>query len=118
VGYAWLLGGAEELPVFERFFMGGEYTIRGYELRTVGPRDQFGRVIGGTSSLLFNFEYMFLLTPEIRIVPFVDLGNAYEGKIDLVPVMNVPFRFIIAHPINPKEYHRTSAFRFTIGTNF
>lgn len=134
IGYAWLLDEDPKarLPVFERFFMGGEYTVRGYELRTIGPRDANGYIIGGTSSLLFNFEYMFLLTPEIRIVPFVDAGNAYNGKIDFkdlqysagiemrffVPVMNVPFRFIFAHPINPKEYHRTSAFHFTIGTNF
>jgi len=35
-----------------------------------------------------------------------------------VPVMNVPFRFIYARPINPKEYHRTNPFTFTIGVNF
>jgi outer membrane translocation and assembly module TamA len=112
--------------------MGGEYTVRGYELRTIGPRDENGYIIGGTSSLLFNFEYMFLITPEIRIVPFVDAGNAYNGKINFrdlyysagvemrffVPVMNIPFRFIFAHPINPEDYHSTSAFHFTVGTNF
>ena len=133
VGYAWLLGDElEALPVYERFFMGGEYTIRGYELRAVGPRDEEGRIIGGTSSFLLNLEYMFLLSPEIRIVPFVDIGNAFMGGIDFgdlqysagvemrffVPVMNVPFRFIFARPINPKDYHDTNSFQFTIGTNF
>lgn len=132
ISNAWLLGGTEELPVFERYFMGGEFTLRGYELRTVGPRDEYGQIIGGTSSLLFNLEYMFLLTNEIRIVPFFDAGNAYNGKIDFtdmfysggveirffVPVMNVPFRFILAHPINPLPDHRLSRFHFTIGVNF
>lgn len=132
VGYAKMLDEGAELPVFERYFMGGEYTIRGYELRTVGPRDELDRVIGGTSSVLLNLEYMFLVTKEIRVVPFVDMGNAYSGGIDFnqlhysagievrffVPVMNIPFRFIIAQPINPEEYHRTNSFLFTIGTNF
>ena len=132
VGYAKLLGETAELPVFERFFMGGENTLRGYELRTVGPRDEYGRIIGGTSSLLFNFEYAFLISREIRVVPFVDMGNAFAGGINVrdlhysagvemrffVPVMNIPFRFIIARPLNPEPYHRTSSFLFTIGSIF
>jgi outer membrane protein insertion porin family len=132
LGYAKMLDEEGELPVFERYFMGGEYTIRGYELRTVGPRDEYNRIIGGTSSVLINLEYMFLVTNEIRIVPFVDMGNAYSGGINwrdiqysaglevrfFVPVMNIPFRFILAKPINPKDYHRTNSFLFTLGTNF
>ena len=132
IGYAKLLGETKQLPVFERFFMGGEFTLRGYELRTVGPRDEFGRIIGGTSSLLFNFEYVFKITNEIRVAPFVDAGNAYTGPIDIndlhysagvemtffVPVMNIPFRFIFSRPINPKEFHRTNPFHFTIGVMF
>lgn len=132
LGYSETLENNVELPVFERFFMGGENTIRGYKLRTVGPRDEYGRIIGGTKSLLFNVENAILITNEIRIVPFLDAGNAFAKSIDLgglqysagielrffVPVMNVPFRFIYAKPINPKEYHQTSSFLFTIGSIF
>jgi outer membrane protein insertion porin family len=133
VGWAETIGeGTAELPVFERFFMGGENTIRGYELRTVGPRDEFGRIVGGTKSILFNIENNFLLTNELRIVPFLDGGNAFSDEINFdniyysagielrffVPVMNIPFRFIYAKPINPEDFHRKSSFQFTIGSIF
>lgn len=132
VGYADVFDDQQQLPVFERFFMGGENTLRGFELRSVGPRDEFGRIIGGTSSLLLNLENNFLITREIRIVPFLDIGNAFDGEIDLdnlyysaglevrffVPVMNIPFRFIFARPLNPEDYHESSRFMFTIGSIF
>ena len=46
------------LPIFERLVLGGEYSIRGYDIRTIGPRDPVsGLVVGGNKSLLFNGEY-------------------------------------------------------------
>ena len=45
------------LPIFEKLFLGGEYSIRGFDLRTIGPRDPAtGLVLGGNKSLLFNVE--------------------------------------------------------------
>ncbi len=32
-------GGTEVLPLFERLFLGGEYSVRGFDIRTIGPRD-------------------------------------------------------------------------------
>ena len=47
------------LPIFEKLFLGGEYSIRGFDIRSVGPRDPAtGLVIGGNKSLLFNAEYL------------------------------------------------------------
>jgi outer membrane protein assembly factor BamA len=49
----------EVLPIFEKLFLGGEYSMRGFDMRTVGPRDPIsGLVIGGNKSLLFNAEYL------------------------------------------------------------
>ena len=49
----------QELPIFEKLFLGGEYSIRGFDIRSVGPRDPAtGLVIGGNKSLLFNAEYL------------------------------------------------------------
>ena len=46
-----------ELPIFERLFLGGEYSVRGFDLRTIGPSDpSTGLVLGGNKSLLFNVE--------------------------------------------------------------
>ena len=43
------------LPIFEKIFLGGEYSIRGFDIRSVSPRDPISGVqIGGNKSLLFN----------------------------------------------------------------
>ena len=46
-----------ELPIFEQLFLGGEYSVRGFDIRTIGPQDpSTGLVLGGNKSLLFNVE--------------------------------------------------------------
>ena len=68
-----------KLPLYERFYVGGMYTIRGLDFGEGGPRDENGDVIGGTKELLFNAEYIVPLLDEIRLkgVVFFDLGRAY-----------------------------------------
>jgi outer membrane protein insertion porin family len=64
------------LPIFEKLFLGGEYSMRGFDLRTVGPRDPFtGLVIGGNKSLLFNVEYLISIAGPVRLVLFYDAGQ-------------------------------------------
>ena len=46
-------GATTTLPIFEKFFLGGEYSVRGFDIRSIGPRDPFsGIVTGGNKSLL------------------------------------------------------------------
>ncbi len=67
------------LPIFEKLFMGGEYSIRGFDLRTVGPRDPFsGVVVGGNKSLLFNAEYLINIAGPVRLVLFADAGQVRD----------------------------------------
>jgi outer membrane protein insertion porin family len=67
------------LPIFEKLFMGGEYSIRGFDLRTIGPRDPFsGVVIGGNKSLLFNAEYLINIAGPVRLVLFADAGQVRD----------------------------------------
>ncbi len=40
------------LPVYQRYFLGGETQIRGYNIRTIGPVDQMGRALGGNKYVL------------------------------------------------------------------
>ena len=64
------------LPIFERLFLGGEYSMRGFDLRTVGPRDPVtGLVLGGNKSLLFNVEYLISIMGPVRLVLFYDAGQ-------------------------------------------
>ncbi|MFN7914663.1 MAG: BamA/TamA family outer membrane protein [Vicinamibacterales bacterium] len=76
VEYVRTWGGTTDLPIFEKLFMGGEYTIRGFDLRTIGPADlQTGLVLGGNKSLLFNAEQIFSIAGPVRLILFYDAGQ-------------------------------------------
>ena len=109
-------GSTHTLPVFERIFLGGEYSVRGFDIRTIGPRDETGRaVIGGNKSLLFNAEFYFDPGGPIRLVAFYDAGQVrdvgegfvwFEEVTQLVlpdpPLLTDPFRFSnLTDPDNP-----------------
>ena len=135
-------GGTVQLPIFERLFLGGEYSIRGFDLRSVGPRDAItGLVLGGNKSFLFNGEYLIQIAQPVRLIFFYDTGQVQDTGVGftlddfktstgaevrfLMPVMNVPFRLIFAY--NP---HRSGVldnsfrpetafnFRFAVGSSF
>src|SRR5207249_606146 len=57
--YIHIFTGSKELPFFEKLFLGGEYSVRGFDIRTIGPQDPTtGLVLGGNKSILFNVEEM------------------------------------------------------------
>jgi len=76
--------GGGEVPIFERFFLGGPYSIRGFRSRELSPKDpNTGESIGGNKELIGNLEYLFPLVSEIGFkgVLFFDVGNTWEqGK--------------------------------------
>jgi outer membrane protein insertion porin family len=67
------------LPIFEKLFLGGEYSIRGFDIRSVGPRDPAtGLVIGGNKSILGNVEYLINIAGPVRLVLFYDIGQVRD----------------------------------------
>jgi outer membrane protein assembly factor BamA len=69
-------GGTVDVPIFEKLFLGGEYSVRGFDLRTIGPSDlQTGLVLGGNKSLLFNVEQIFSIAGPVRLILFYDAGQ-------------------------------------------
>ena len=84
IGHGW--GDDTDLPVFERYFLGGLETMRGFEPGSVGPKDPAtGDVIGGDKEVFCNFEFIFPIVKkmELRGVFFYDMGNAYLDTIDV-----------------------------------
>jgi outer membrane protein assembly factor BamA len=72
-------GSTTDLPIFEKLFLGGEYSIRGYDIRSIGPRDlNTNLVIGGNKSLLFNAEYLINIAGPVRLVLFYDAGQVRD----------------------------------------
>ena len=74
--------GDRVLPASERFFLGGVTTIRGFEFRDIGPEDDAGNPLGGTSFVQFNVEIGRSLGSVLRVVAFVDVGNVYGSDND------------------------------------
>lgn len=127
-----------EVPFWERYFLGGERNIRGYEIYTIGPRDEQGSNIGGLKSLVINAEYILHVGGQdspLYLIAFHDMGNSYSQQERLslknmymssgvearifVPALRVPFRLIFSYN-NRRIYRDDSnfAFRFAIGTTF
>jgi outer membrane protein insertion porin family len=131
-------GDTEILPLYQRYFLGGETQVRGYNIRSIGPVDSQGRALGGNKFALFNAEYYVDVFGPLRALLFFDAGQAFlEGEqVDLsemristggelrfiMPVLNVPFRLIYAINPNRSPYEKLfvpySTFKFAVGTTF
>lgn len=70
----------EDFPLFRRFFPGGINSVRGFDARELGPKDEEGNEYGGNKQLVANFELIFPLFPPIGLkgVGFYDIGNAFD----------------------------------------
>jgi outer membrane protein insertion porin family len=70
-------------PFWERFYLGGKESIRGYHSFSVGPRSEQGTNIGGEKSIVFNAEYVFPVVKPLYGVFFFDTGNAYLSSQEI-----------------------------------
>ncbi len=137
VGYVHSLN-SDDVPIDKRFFLGGIYTIRGFESREVGPRDENGDFVGGDTEAFVNLEYIFPLYKDLNLkgVVFFDAGNAwgddYWGDDDKVfaswrystgfgvrwlsPLG--PMRFEYGFNLDQRDYESSGQFDFMIGRFF
>ncbi len=70
-----------EVPISERFFLGGASSLRGFEFETVSPTAADGTPIGGDRMVLFNIELRIPLPYGFGLVGFLDAGNSWlENK--------------------------------------
>jgi outer membrane protein insertion porin family len=78
-----------KLPDYEKFFMGGIGSLRGFERDDLAPKDDEGATVGGDKYIQFNFEVVFPLFKEVGIhgLVFFDTGEVYgeDEKIELDP---------------------------------
>lgn len=142
VGFVEGLDG-QVVPLFERFFVGGIFTVRGFERNSIGERlnltslpdgDLSPITIGGISQLILNAEIEFPIFKEVGIrgVVFLDAGNAWGGEdtfdpFDLRTAAGFgfrwnspvgPLRFEWGFPLAPRDDEDDSVFEFTIGNSF
>lgn len=101
------------LPASERFFAGGDESVRGYSFESLGPVDDEGDVIGGEYLLTSSIELEQLVTQSLGFALFADAGNASDGGIP-EPVLGAGaglrvrspvgvLRLDLAHPFDGDE---------------
>ena len=75
-----------DIPVYERFYLGGINNVRGYELDKISPRDPWtGERIGGKAEFFTNFEAIFPISKSNGLygVAFFDAGNSWMDVSDV-----------------------------------
>ncbi|MEE8139270.1 MAG: BamA/TamA family outer membrane protein, partial [Thermoanaerobaculia bacterium] len=88
IGVAGTFGGQELLrdPRFgQRFFAGGEYSVRGYRTESLGPQEVLGslvRPLGGEALLVVNQELRLGLFEPLSSLVFFDAGNVWADPGD------------------------------------
>lgn len=135
------------VPIDEKFYLGGIFSLRGYKARTVSPvktqlsKDINGNTaldqiyLGGNKEVFGNIELTFPVLQEVGIkgVAFFDYGNAYgdDQKMFSSILMSYggglrwaspigPLRLEYGIPLNPRQGLDSSSgrFEFSIGSLF
>ncbi|MEW6304731.1 MAG: outer membrane protein assembly factor BamA [Verrucomicrobiota bacterium] len=70
-------GDSTRVPLFDRWFLGGLYTLRGYRFRDVGPKDATSEPLGGSTYWFGSLEYSIPIVERVRFALFYDVGMVY-----------------------------------------
>jgi outer membrane protein insertion porin family len=126
-------GDSDDVPYYNKFYLGGPQTLRGYEFREVSPRDPFNEPIGGKTYGFFSAEYSADIVSPIRFALFYDAGFVNKGAYDFNPasyhdnfgfglrlfVAGAPLSLDFGIPITgSKEAKKGNQFNFSFGTRF
>jgi len=130
-----VLEGVTDLPKPERFFAGGDTTVRGFALDTLGRPDTLdaeGLPIGGNAETIFNFELRGPVRSGVQGIGFVDTGNVFAKASDLdMTLLRTavgfgvrykspvgPIRFDLGFKVHPEPDEKPSAWFITFGQAF
>ncbi len=134
VAYGDGYGDTTDLPFSQKFVVGGPRSVRGYEVNTLGPRDEYDDPFGGNLKVAYSLEFSFPIPyideAQLRGSAFLDAGYVFEDASDfdaedlrgslglgvswLSPLGGVSMS--ISMPINDQETDRTESFQFNLGS--
>ncbi len=131
---------SDDLPLYDRLFLGGSKSIRGVDFREIAPRiyaheNKKGRYTawGGQTSWCMNMEYSVPVVKMLRVAVFSDLGSVGEDEFDFdtawfcwsvgvglrLDLEQFPIRLDFATPVvDPDEDVDEKVFTFSVGYDF
>jgi outer membrane protein insertion porin family len=124
--------GGTTVPIYEKFFVGGIYTVRGFEYGWAGPRDVNNEPLGGLKEVVLNSELIFPLSREIglRGAVFFDIGKGSDTWSGLFPLRTAvgigirwfspfgPIRVDLGFNLNRKDGEKQQVLDFTGGAGY
>ncbi len=131
-GLSDFFGSARNIPLSERFYAGGDGSVRGYGRRKLGALNAADDPLGGLSGLEGSFELRRPLWRELAGAVFLDFGQISLGRYD-IPVDDLqfapgfglsyatrigPLRFDIGFPLDPADDDEPWRVHFGIGQSF
>lgn len=127
-------GDSTRVPIFDRFFLGGATTVRGFDYRAISPKDENDEPIGGRTMGMVTAEYTFPLITRVRGALFYDIGGVFPdaGEFDFDNLnaavgvgvrLNLPIGPIqvdYGWPVmkDPSNEDEDGRFSFTMGSAF
>ena len=121
------IGYDSRIPLFDRYRIGGDRSVRGFKYGSIYPLDSqnrafftsTGALLGGDRFLVFNAEYVYTVAGPLKLAIFFDAGNTWlEGQSPalgslrkstglemrvLLPIFQAPLRFIYGINLEPKD---------------
>src|SRR5882757_5296282 len=125
-------GSGNQVPIYERLFLGGSNNLRGFPFREVGPQDQNGEPIGGQTMARSTIEWTFPIIEKARGALFYDMGfvnseawsfgfNHMASDIGIGLRLDLPIgplRLDYGYPVMRDGYNGGGHFNFNVGYQF
>ncbi len=126
-------GNGKDPPIYERYFLGGGDSIRGFPYRSIGPTDCMKDNYGGDFMYLVTAEVSHPIYKFIRGAVFCDVGNSTHSRFGpfsdpniglgyglriRIPQINAPIKLDLAYPILNNERGVKSKLRFHFNMGF
>lgn len=122
----------EDIPDFERYYLGGLNSVRGYDYRDISCYDDEGNEIGGYKTYFTNVEITFPIKEDMGLIGliFFDAGNVWDKNemfdADLYKSVGAgirwnspmgPLRLEYGYPLDDLKDNK-GKFEFSVGTFF
>jgi outer membrane protein insertion porin family len=124
--------GSENVPFYDRYYLGGLYSLRGFRYRSISPRETpFREPVGGNTFWYGSAEYSIPIIERLRLAAFYDAGVVAADAYDFTDMdlfndnwgiglrLNLPIgpiRLDYGVPINHDRYNDGKGrFQFGVG---
>ncbi len=131
-GLAQPWGDTDQIPITQRFYLGGRTTVRGFRENSLGPRGADGAVIGGDSMIASKTQLQYLAAEALSTHIFFDAGNVFLRHddfelADLRTSIGVGFQYLspigpigfdVGRPLDERSGEPSVRIHFSVGSMF